>query len=184
MPDLPARFAALIISFAPLFVQRSWLHAQVLLTGAILAPGRRTVASVLRITGHARDRHFTNYHRVLSRAPWSARGGARILLAHLIRAFAPRGPVVVGLDDTIERRWGPKIAARGIYRDPVRSSHGHFRACLTLMGWDRVVVCNGGDDVDCRGSRSIQGRWSALSERPDGRRMGHGAADDDPCTGR
>ena len=47
MPDLPARFAALIISFAPLFVQRSWLHAQVLLTGAILAPGRRTVASVL-----------------------------------------------------------------------------------------------------------------------------------------
>ena len=77
--------------------------------------GRRTVASVLRITGHARDRHFTNYHRVLSRAPWSARGGARILLGHLVRAFAPRGPVVVGLDDTIERRWGPKIAARGIH---------------------------------------------------------------------
>ena len=126
MPDLPARFAALIISFAPLFVQRSWLHARVLLIGAILAPGRRTVASVLRITGHARDKHFTNYHRVLSRAPWSARGGAGILLAHLIRAFAPRGPVVVGLDDTIERRWGPKIAARGIYRDPVRSSHSHF----------------------------------------------------------
>ena len=52
MPDLPARFAALIITFAPLFVQRSWLHARVLLIGAILAPGRRTVASVLRITGH------------------------------------------------------------------------------------------------------------------------------------
>ena len=126
MPDLPARFAALIISFAPLFVQRSWLHVRVLLLGAILAPGRRTVASVLRITGHARDKHFTNYHRVRSRAPWSARGGAGILLAHLIRGFAPRGPVVVGLDDTIERRWGPKIAARGIYRDPVRSSHSHF----------------------------------------------------------
>lgn len=126
MPDLPARFAALIITFAPLFVQRSWLHAQVLLIGAILAPGRRTVASVLRITGHARDSHFTNYHRVLSRAPWSARDGSRILLGHLIRAFAPRGPVIVGLDDTVERRWGPKIATRGIYRDPVRSSHSHF----------------------------------------------------------
>jgi hypothetical protein len=126
MPDLPARFAALIITFAPLFVQRSWLHAQVLLIGAILAPGRRTVASVLRITGHARDKHFTNYHRVLSRAPWSARSGARILLGHLVQAFASCGPVIVGLDDTIERRWGPRIGARGIYRDPVRSSHSHF----------------------------------------------------------
>ena len=126
MPDLPARFAALIITFAPLFVQRSWLHAQVLLIGAILAPGQRTVASALRITGHARDRHFTNYHRVLSRAPWSARDGGRMLLGHLVRAFAPRGPVILGLDDTVERRWGPKIATRGIYRDPVRSSHSHF----------------------------------------------------------
>ena len=105
MPDLPARFAALIITFAPVFVQRSWLHAQVLLVGAILAPGRRIVASVLRITGYARDKHFTNYHRVLSRAPWRARDAARILLGHLVRAFAPRGPVIVGLDDTIERRW-------------------------------------------------------------------------------
>ena len=41
-------------------------------------------------------------------------------------AFVPTGPVVLGLDDTIERRWGPKIAARGIYRDPVRSSDSHF----------------------------------------------------------
>ena len=98
MPDLPARFAALIITFAPLFVHRSWLHAQVLLVGAILAPGRRTVASVLRITGHRHDRHFTNYHRVLSRAPWSAREGDRLLLGHLVRAFAPRGPLIVGLD--------------------------------------------------------------------------------------
>ncbi len=126
MLDVPARFAALIIAFAPLFIQRSWLHAQVLLIGDILAPGRSTVASVLRITGHASDRHFTNYHRVLSRAPWSVRDGSRILLGHLVRAFAPRGPVIVGLDDTVERRWGPKIATRGIYRDPVRSSHSHF----------------------------------------------------------
>ena len=64
MPDLPARFAALIITFAPLFVQRSWLHARVLLVGAILAPGRRTVASVLRIAGHARDRHFVKTRRL------------------------------------------------------------------------------------------------------------------------
>ena len=66
MPDLPTRFAMLIITFAPLLVQRSWLHARVLLVGAILAPGLRSAASVLQIAGHARDRHFTNYHPVLS----------------------------------------------------------------------------------------------------------------------
>ena len=126
MPDLPARFAAIIITFAPFFTRRSWLHVQVLLVGAILAPGRRTVASVLRIRGHARDQHFTNYHRVLSRAPWNARDGARTLLGHLVQDFAPRGPIIVGLDDTIERCWGSRIAARGIYRDLVRSSHSHF----------------------------------------------------------
>ncbi len=126
MPPLPARFAGIILAFAPLFVQRSWRHAQVLLVGAILAPGCRTVASLLRITGRARERRFVNYHRVLSRAAWCPRTGGRILLGLLIAAFAPRGPVVLALDDTIERRWGRRIKARGIYRDPVRSSDSHF----------------------------------------------------------
>src|SRR5215207_3896737 len=126
MPHLPARFAAVILAFAPLFVHRSWRHAHVLLIGAILAPGRRTVASALRITGRSRERHFVNYHRVLSRAAWCPRVGAHILLGLLLDAFAPCGPVIVALDDTIERRWGRRIRARGIYRDPVRSSEAHF----------------------------------------------------------
>ena len=126
MPHLPAHFAGIILSFAPLFVHRSWRHAQALLIGTILCPGRRTVASVLRITGRARDRRFVNTHRVLSRAAWSPRTGARILLRLLVEAFAPRGPIVLALDDTIERRWGRRIWARGIYRDPVRSSGAHF----------------------------------------------------------
>ena len=126
MPLLPARFVPIILTFAPLFVQRSWRYAQVLLVGAILTPGRRTVASLLRVTGHARERQFVNYHRVLSRAAWSPRAGGRILLGLLMDAFVPRGPVVIALDDTIERRWGRRIKARGIYRDPVRSSDSHF----------------------------------------------------------
>ena len=126
MPSLPARFAGIILAFAPLFVHRSWRHAQVLLMGAILAPGRRTVTSLLRITGRSHERHFVNYHRVLSRAAWCPRAGARILLGLLIDAFAPIGPVVMALDDTVERRWGRRIKARGIYRDPVRSSDAHF----------------------------------------------------------
>jgi hypothetical protein len=126
MPYLPARFAAVILAFAPLFVHRSWRHARVLLIGAILTPGRRTVASVLRIMGRSGERRFVNYHRVLSRAAWCPRAGARILLELLLDAFVPHGPVVMALDDTIERRWGRRIRARGIYRDPVRSSDAHF----------------------------------------------------------
>jgi hypothetical protein len=126
MPDLPARFAAIIVSFAPLFRHRTWHHAEVLLLGAILAPGNRTVTSLLRISGLSRERHFVNYHRVLSRARWNGREAARLLLDLLIRAFVPAGPVILGLDDTIERRRGKRITAKGIYRDPVRSSHGHF----------------------------------------------------------
>jgi DDE superfamily endonuclease len=126
MPDLPARFAAIIVAFAPLFRHRTWRHAEVLLVGAILAPGKRTVTSILRITGLSRERHFVNYHRVLSRARWSTREAARLLLSLLIQAFAPTGPVILGLDDTIERRRGKHIKAKGIYRDPVRSSDAHF----------------------------------------------------------
>jgi hypothetical protein len=126
MPRLPSRFAAVILCFAPLFLQRSWRHAEVLLMGAILAPGQRTVTSILRITGLAREPRFANYHRVLNRAAWSGRAAARVLLGLLLDALAPRGPVILGLDDTIERRRGKRIAAKGIYRDPVRSSKSFF----------------------------------------------------------
>lgn len=126
MLRLPSRFAAVILCFAPLFRERSWRHAEVLLIGAVLAPGRRTVASILRIAGLGRERRFTNYHRVLNRAAWDPRAASRLLLGLLLGAFAPRGPVLLGLDDTIERRRGKRIGAKGIYRDPVRSSHGHF----------------------------------------------------------
>jgi hypothetical protein len=100
MPRLPTRFAAVILSFAPLFLQRSWRHAEVLLLGAILVPGKRTVTSILRITGRSRERHFVNYHRVLNRAPWSTRSAARLLLRLLLDTFVPSGPVILGSDLT------------------------------------------------------------------------------------
>src|SRR4051794_20524081 len=92
---LPACFASLILTFAPVFVQRrTWRRAELLLIGAILAPGRRTVTSLLRIAGLGRERRFTNYHRVLNRAAWDARAAARLLLGLLIAVFAPSGPVL------------------------------------------------------------------------------------------
>lgn len=126
MSALPSRFASVILCFAGLFRQRTWHWAQELLVGALLTPGVRTVAGVLRVLGLAGERRFVNYHRVLSRAAWSPRAAARVLLRLLVSAFVPEGPIVLGIDDTIERRRGARIVARGIYRDPVRSSHSHF----------------------------------------------------------
>lgn len=126
MPSLPAALKGVLEPFASLFRRPVWRRAQVLLLGALLSPGRRTVTQALRVVGLGGERHFPSYHRVLSRATWSCRQAGRILLQLLVRRFAPAGPLVFGLDDTIERRWGQKIKARGIYRDPVRSSHGHF----------------------------------------------------------
>lgn len=139
MPALPTRFVSIIVAFTPLFRQRTWRHARALLIGAILAPGTRTVTSVLRVLGLARERRWVNYHRVLSRAVWSPRAASFILLRLLVRAFAPEGPLVFGIDDTIERRWGPRIRARGIYRDPVRSSRGHFVKASGLR-WLSVML--------------------------------------------
>ena len=113
--------------FAPLFSKRVWRNAQVLLVGAILAPGRRTVSSALRAMGLDRERRFHRYHRVLSSARWSSLQASRILLGLLLEAFVVgEGPLILGLEETLERRYGKKIAARGVYRDPVRSTHETF----------------------------------------------------------
>ncbi|MCA1702473.1 MAG: transposase [Actinobacteria bacterium] len=127
MVTLPTEIIRVLRPFEAVFSERVWDWVKVLLVGAILAPGPRTVAAALRVMGLSSERQFQNYHRVLNRARWSSRELGRRLLLALVRAFVPAGaPIVVGLDDTIERRRGAKIAAKGIYRDPVRSSKGHF----------------------------------------------------------
>jgi len=72
------------------------------------------VSSILRVMGHGDDAAFATYHRVLNRAVWSSLGASRILLGLLIAAFAPDGPLVLGSDETLERRRGRMIAATGI----------------------------------------------------------------------
>lgn len=127
MVSLPAEMIAVLQPFAPAFRERIWERVKVLVVGAILVPGQRTVASVLRVMGLGNDSHFQNYHRVLNRAQWVSRTLSPILLRLLIEAFVPAaGPVIVGMDEHIERRRGAKIAAKGIYRDPVRSSKEFF----------------------------------------------------------
>ncbi len=140
MSYLPSRVVAMLAGFVPLFSRRVWAHAQVLVAGALLAPAQRTVAAALRATGRADAPQFHRYHRVLSHARWSGLAVGRVLLALLVATFASDGPLVFGIDETLERRRGRKIAAKGIYRDAVRSSHAHFAkasglrwACLMLL---------------------------------------------------
>jgi hypothetical protein len=117
MHTLPTEMIRVFAPFAPLFSKRVFQHVQVLLMGAILSPGKRTVSSALRAMGLDQQKRFHRYHRVLSRAVWSSGEASRVLLELLVEAFVPEGdPLVVGVDETLERRQGKEISAKGIYR--------------------------------------------------------------------
>src|SRR5437016_14093241 len=119
MLTLPKRIIQVLRQFEAVFSERVCEWAKVLLIGAILAPGERTVAAILRVMGCADEKQFQNYHRVLSRATWSSLQLSHRLLLLLVKLFVPGdAPLVIGIDETIERRRGRNIAARGIYRDP------------------------------------------------------------------
>jgi hypothetical protein len=109
--------------FAPVFSERIWDWVQVLVCGAILAPTQRTVASILRVMGLAQERTFQNYHRVFNRARWQSLQLSRILLGLILTALVPPDAIIeLVADEILERRRGKKIAAKGHFRDPVRSS--------------------------------------------------------------
>jgi hypothetical protein len=124
MLTLPPEIMTLMGQFAPVFSERIWDWAQVLVAGAILAPGKRTVSAVLRIMGLSDEPQYQNYHRVLNRAVWCELELSRILFGLLVRAFGSE-TIVLGADDTLERRPGGKIKAKGMFRDAVQSSKKH-----------------------------------------------------------
>ena len=149
-PNLtPPVLAGWLAAFRDHFSAPVWSRVLVLVAGAVLAPGKRTVSQALRVMGLAANPGFSRYHEVLNRARWSGHAVARTLLVHVLKAFLPSGEVVIGVDDTIERRWGSKIPvwpalgrtkARGLYRDPVRSSRGHFVRASGLRWLSLMVV--------------------------------------------
>ncbi len=140
MLNLPPSIIRVVSAFSPLFSRRVFRSVEVLLIGAILTPGRRTIASALRIMGLQHPRQFQNYHRVLNRAQWSSRKAAQVLLELLVRWFAPDGPIVMGIDETLERRQGANIAAKGIYRDAARSSKTFFVKASGLRWLCRMLL--------------------------------------------
>lgn len=140
MLTLPTEIMVVLHHFSPVFSERIWDWAQVLVAGAILAPHKRTVTSVLRIMGLSQQRQYQNYHRVLNRARWSGLRASRILLGLLVAAFSVAGmPLIVAADETLERRRGQRIAAKGHFRDPVLSSEKHSVASEGLR-WVSMML--------------------------------------------
>lgn len=123
---MPCELMNFVIAFAPLFSKPVFVRVKILLVGAILSPVSRTVTNALRVMGLSQEKHFQNYHRVLNRDQWNSLKGSQILLNLLIKAFRLSGEIVIGFDETIERRRGEQIKAKGIYRDAVRSSKSFF----------------------------------------------------------
>lgn len=132
MQSLPKGMATVLNSFSQLFTLPTWAHIQVLLMGAILCQGARRVSSILRIMGLSQEKRFEKYHRVLNRAKWNSLSGAKILLGLLIQLLPSSLPILIVVDDTIERRSGKKIKAKGCYRDACRSTQNLIVKCFGL----------------------------------------------------
>lgn len=141
MLTLPTEIITVIRPFAQAFSKRVWESAQVLLMGAILAPGKRTITAALEVLGLKDEPQFQKYHRVLNRAQWSGLLVSRILLGIIVTTLVGLGvPLVIGADETLERRWGRKIKAKGIFRDAVRSSRKHTVYCSGLRWVSMMVI--------------------------------------------
>jgi len=123
MLTLPQEMMRVILPFVTLFSETVWDYAQILLMGAILAPGKRTVSAALTVMGLKDDPQYQNYHRVLNRAKWCGLTASKILLGLLVQVFvSANAPIIMGVDETLERRKGDQIKQKGVFRDAVRSS--------------------------------------------------------------
>jgi DDE superfamily endonuclease len=129
---IPPALAAWLAVFRCCFTAPVWNRVLVLVAGAVLAPGKRTVTQALRVMGLGEAPQFRRYHEVLDRARRDARAVARQLRLYVLDRLLPNGPVVIGIDDTVERR--------GIYRDLVRSSKEHFVKTSGLRWLSLMVV--------------------------------------------
>ena len=139
MRNLPLAIIHVLRQFEAVFSERVWDYAKVLVVGAILAPGIRTVTGALRVLGLQTDQQFQNYHRVLNRASWSSRALSRILLRLLIRTFvSPDAPIVGGVDEHHPK--GTRAPTRG--QD---CRQRHLPRCRALQ---QIVLC--------------QNQWAAL----------------------
>ena len=127
--------------FSSEFTRPTWNNIQTLFFGAILCRGARRITCILRVMDLQEERNFSKYHRVLSRAEWNGLALSKILLGLLIKILPKAWPILIAVDETLERRRGKKIKAKGVYRDAVRSSQARGYYLL----WFEVGV----HDINC-----------------------------------
>ncbi len=140
MPTPPCEIIQLVATFALAFTAPAFAKAVVLLYGTILAPGRRTVTAALRAMGLANDLHFTNYHRLLNRDRWSLWVLSKLLLALIIcLCLQPNDPLLLVIDETLERRAGRKIRYKSWYHDAVRMTLPSSNVALGIR-WQCLAI--------------------------------------------
>lgn len=137
---LPEAILPVVAPFRPLFTAPTWRRLMILLTGTLLAHGRRTVCAALRLSGEADNAHWSSFHQVLNRARWSPLAASRCLLLLIVSTLLPAGAVIeIAIDETLERRWGPQIHKRGHYRDSALSSR-HQSVSSPGLRWIVMAV--------------------------------------------
>ena len=109
----------------PTFSTPTYNRFLVLLLGALLTTGRRTITNILRTVRHQAPGHGASYHRVCSQRRWSTWVMARALIGFLLDHVVPPGTVLLAADDTVTEHPGPKVFGKGRHRDGVRSSHNY-----------------------------------------------------------
>jgi hypothetical protein len=139
MLSLPTEIITILAAFSSEFTRPTWKNIQLLLTGAILCRGARRITSILRVMGLQEESNFSKYHRVLSRAQWNGLALSKILLGLLIEILPKSWPILIAIDETLERRKGKKIKAKGVYRDAVRSSQSKVISCFGLK-WECMML--------------------------------------------
>lgn len=136
---IPAEIALVISSFSTQFTKPTRENIKILLIGAILCRGPRRITAILRVMGLARQSGFSKYHRVLSTAKFNSIKISGILLSMLIALLPEDCPIMIVVDETLERRKGKKIKAKGYYRDALRSSESTLVSCLGLK-WQCMML--------------------------------------------
>lgn len=130
---------SVLSAFAPLFTRPTWKNINTLFIGAILCRGARRISSILRVMGLSEINNFSKYHRVLSRARWNGLAASKILFGLLIQLLPKSWPIIIAVDETLERRRGKKIKAKGAYRDAVASSQSRVVISFGLK-WECMVL--------------------------------------------
>lgn len=130
---------SVLVAFASHFTKPTWKNLQTLFMGAVLCRGPRRITNILRVMGLMHEKNFSKYHRILSRTKWDGLALSKILLGLLIQILPSSWPILIAVDETLERRKGKKIKAKGVYRDAVRSSQSKIITCFGLK-WECMML--------------------------------------------